>query len=1057
METLLKIVSSMTKKYINNQLVIYFIMIILAYGASGFWLLPTLAHHFLPPKLSSLLDRDVVIGDINFNPYTLSIEIQNIAIKEKDGGPLISVGRIDANLEMMTSIFNRAFTLSDLRIETPRVDIVLDEKGGLNLSKMGETTADDGSHARNDKSQPPPPIFLEHFLIKDGALNYRDLAIQPITEEYFNNLELEVLNVGNLPGKEGEYQIDASIPEGGHIAWSGALSLNPLYSKGQINLHGLRLPTLLGLVRNKLSVPMAEGVLGLSSKYELNLSPEGTNLKLPNTKLSLEHFKFTSDPISGHIDTLDLSFGSSLTLGKDKPKILLEDLDLQLGHSGISLSSDQPPVLAIDHLSLTGGQIDKDNSSISFNDLDIQGGQANLVRAPNGDLEIQRLGSNKGSYQPNNPQNIKATTPSEPDRNHWHFSLSQLGIHGFGVNIVDQTMAPNLTYNLDDISITVKDLSNVSSTPVSLDASLKVRQGGSLKLQANGALSGEKADAKIVLEHFNLNGLQPLISPVLALKLDSADLSTNLDLNYHKSGSTPSLHAIGTASIDNLKLSQTKDGKRFLAWRSLSAKGIDFNYMPLKLSIKDIKIIEPDTSIAISADKSTNLGAIVQSKTTPTQPSLIKTEKNSPTKPKKTALPPNISIERISVASAQLDYSDLSLLLPFSTHINKLGGSVTGFSLAKGAKANLRFNGQIDQYGESLIEGALMPEAIKDFLDINVVFRNIEMNSLSPYSATFAGRKIQSGKLSLDLAYRIKDHQLQSTNKIYLEKLTLGESIESPGSSSLPLDLAVALLTDSDGKITVTVPLEGDVDSPSFNLGSIVWDAFKQVILNAVKAPFKTLGHLFQSDESEFNSISFEPGGDIIIPSEKEKLSKLSSSLLSRTQIKIIIHGLINSEADTAALQGLEVRSQVAKIMGIALGPKEYPDKVNFSDASNQRALEKIADLQAIGSSVESLYEKNTGKRPKRVGVIAGFLGASSETPDFYELLYTKLVKNIDINSTQLELLAEKRAGAVAKELSEQFSFPKSRVVVAASEKVETQPSDEQSEGARLELGTTNK
>jgi hypothetical protein len=36
------------------------------------------------------------------------------------------------------------------------------------------------------------------------------------------------------------------------------------------------------------------------------------------------------------------------------------------------------------------------------------------------------------------------------------------------------------------------------------------------------------------------------------------------------------------------------------------------------------------------------------------------------------------------------------------------------------------------------------------------VFRNVEMTNLTPYSATFAGRKIASGKLSLDLEYKIK-------------------------------------------------------------------------------------------------------------------------------------------------------------------------------------------------------------------------------------------------------------------------------------------------------------
>ena len=81
-----------------------------------------------------------------------------------------------------------------------------------------------------------------------------------------------------------------------------------------------------------------------------------------------------------------------------------------------------------------------------------------------------------------------------------------------------------------------------------------------------------------------------------------------------------------------------------------------------------------------------------------------------------------------------------------------------------------------------------------------------EMQSFTPYSATFAGRKIASGVLNLDLGYKIKDSQLLGDNKVVLERFTLGERVESPDAVSLPLDLAIALLSDSSGVIDVPSP-----------------------------------------------------------------------------------------------------------------------------------------------------------------------------------------------------------------------------------------------------------
>ena len=70
-------------------------------------------------------------------------------------------------------------------------------------------------------------------------------------------------------------------------------------------------------------------------------------------------------------------------------------------------------------------------------------------------------------------------------------------------------------------------------------------------------------------------------------------------------------------------------------------------------------------------------------------------------------------------------------------------------------------------------EGVLLPAKPTDFLDIDVRFDNIQIPPLSPYSATFAGRKIDSGKLWLTLHYKIVNQQLAGENKILLEDFKL--------------------------------------------------------------------------------------------------------------------------------------------------------------------------------------------------------------------------------------------------------------------------------------------
>ena len=65
------------------------------------------------------------------------------------------------------------------------------------------------------------------------------------------------------------------------------------------------------------------------------------------------------------------------------------------------------------------------------------------------------------------------------------------------------------------------------------------------------------------------------------------------------------------------------------------------------------------------------------------------------------------------------------------------------------------------------------------------------MPPLSPYAATFAGRKIASGRLWLDLRYKIVKSELAGENKIVMQDFTLGERVEFPDALDLPVDLAV--------------------------------------------------------------------------------------------------------------------------------------------------------------------------------------------------------------------------------------------------------------------------
>jgi hypothetical protein len=207
----------------------------------------------------------------------------------------------------------------------------------------------------------------------------------------------------------------------------------------------------------------------------------------------------------------------------------------------------------------------------------------------------------------------------------------------------------------------------------------------------------------------------------------------------------------------------------------------------------------------------------------------------------------------------------------------------------RGARAQVQIEGRVDDYGMSKINGEINFFEPAVYTDMSVLFRNLEMTRLTPYSGKFVGRRIDSGKLSLDLKYFIEDGKLKGDNQIIVERIQLGEKIESPDAVSLPLNLAIAILEDADGVIDIGLPVSGDLADPKFRYGQLIWKAFTNLITKLATAPFRALGALFGGNSETLDAIIFESGSVALLPPEVEKLTNLAKALEKRPHLKLII------------------------------------------------------------------------------------------------------------------------------------------------------------------------
>ena len=364
---------------------------------------------------------------------------------------------------------------------------------------------------------------------------------------------------------------------------------------------------------------------------------------------------------------------------------------------------------------------------------------------------------------------------------------------------------------------------------------------------------------------------------------------------------------------------------------------------PNRVAIDELQVNGPSGRLIIAEDHTVNLADVLRQPLTPSEDEDTGKEDRADAATGESldeSFP--VTIARVIVSDGALDFADLSLRPQFATRMHDLKGVVSGLGTDPSRSAKLQLDARVDKFGSARIRGQISIIRPEQFTDIEMVFRNLQMTSLSPYVAKFAGYQIASGRLALDLHYKVADRKLKGGNKIVLHQVALGKKVESPDALDLPLDLAIAVMKDSEGVIDIGLPVSGDLDDPKFDYGEVIAKAFTNMLGKIVTAPFKALGALFGAGDRKLDTIDFDPGSDVIAPPEREKLEAVARALNERPALLLVVPPTYAAAEDTPVLQSLAVRTDIAKRMGIALPSGDDPGPIDAANPRAQRAIEGV-------------------------------------------------------------------------------------------------------------------
>ncbi|WP_320171720.1 DUF748 domain-containing protein [Maridesulfovibrio sp.] len=144
--------------------------VLVFYTLIGFFLIPFTARKVAVSKLPELLHRPVSIERVDFNPYTLRLQIGGLSIGKKDGeGNLFSFRTLDIDVDGF-SIFRLSAALDRIEIIDPQVDVSI-FRGGSSVSDLVPEGAADDEAAKNDEIF---PFILRNMAIHNGTCRVYD-------------------------------------------------------------------------------------------------------------------------------------------------------------------------------------------------------------------------------------------------------------------------------------------------------------------------------------------------------------------------------------------------------------------------------------------------------------------------------------------------------------------------------------------------------------------------------------------------------------------------------------------------------------------------------------------------------------------------------------------------------------------------------------------------------------------------------------------------------------------------------------------------------------------
>ena len=986
-------------------------------------------------KLSTRLD--LIFSRKNAHPELLlagDVHLDEVAVNDKADAALFKLASLHTQIKQI-NIMTAAASLSKLELTAPELWVDIDQQGQINWVKALASAEDKKpvakpaakaagsnkvSKAKSDTSasaaavtaaKPATPLLqLAELQISKGQFHLRDAKhAAPAQAVHLQDISLKAQHLSSAAdAKPAVFQFALSGEHEEKLKFEGEAQPLQASMKGQLALNAWSI-----------------------ASYQAFLTP------------------FLTSSVSGQVDM-------ATQLQIEKGIVQLDDLNFKLSQFAIKGKSADDGNLGLKSLVVDKLQLNTNSRQINIGSVLFDGLTGDIRRDEQAVLNINKWLRNQDATKKTEAASTVANTAASTASNvatslpptavaapasAWKVNLASLDFKAAAVSFNDKAMQPEVSLKFDGLNLHAEKLSSDLSQAIKLSLQTNIGRKAKLSLDATAGSQLKTISLNLDGQALPVSALFPYVSPYVnaALTRGRADIKGKLNLN-NILDSKRQINYEGMLALTDFHLLENGAEEDFLEWKSIAMDGISAQIGGDKqlVTLKKLALNDFYARAILSAKGKLNIQSILSTKkadaedaaeakdaaakpessadavkavTTKTATSNIVTVP-LPAKPEKSN-PVVVRIAQTTLSGGNINFTDNFVKPNYTANLTGVTGTIGAIASDNPQPATIELTGKVDDDAPLVISGSLNPLSNPVFMDVKASANGLELTRLTPYAAKYAGYVIEKGKLSMQVSYRIENQQLQAENDVRLDQLTFGERVESPSATKLPVMLAVALLRDNQGRISINLPITGSLSDPQFSVGGIIFKVFVNIITKAVTSPFALLGSMFGGGE-ELAYTEFLPGQTSLTPAATEKLDNLAKALKNRSGLKLDIIGRVDTATDTDGIRQLLLLQKMRELKWKDVHQKDRTvkkDDISISETEKAKYVEEV-------------YQAEKFTKPRNaIGMAKTLPTAEAEK---------MILANTTVTADALRALAQKRADTVRDYLEDVAGIERERLFLIA-------------------------